>query len=709
MASLSLRHIYKIYQGGVKAVSDFNLEIDDKEFIVFVGPSGCGKSTTLRMVAGLEEISAGELYIDGKLVNDVEPKDRDIAMVFQNYALYPHMTVYDNMAFGLRLRKMNSKEIDKRVQEAAAILGITPLLSRKPKALSGGQRQRVALGRAIVREPKVFLLDEPLSNLDAKLRVQMRTEITKLHNKLATTFIYVTHDQTEAMTMGTRIVVMKDGIIQQIDTPTCLYDNPENLFVASFLGSPQMNFFKAQLVKEGNKIYSVFGNNKILVPESRAKRIIDDYYIGREVVMGVRPEDIHDEEIFISSNPDTVINAEIDVIEKLGNETILYMKVDGKEDYTVARIDARSQFATGENVNLAIDANHIHFFDPDTELTIMGVPKANRIAAKFLAGEDGLVVRFGNIIIPVSKELSERLTDLEQINRDVVLEIAPDDLSETEEEGCVKIDGVVDFIEKYPRYTAAFSVVPGKKGFLVSKHPLDSSIAPGDKISLFVRPDSIQLRDVDQNEKLIAYKPVTNNTATALITVKDGTTATVAFGKTKLNMITNSEVREPGTAVINIDPRRIRVGKEEVSKSPKMVVVGRVKDADVLGANTIVYADVEGIEKGFCAIVPGTVNYNVNDKVKFVVDPIGITVGTKPSVAEVIADKAASAPEYVFVEEKKPEPKKEAPKAEEKAADEVVATAAKAPAKKTAAAKKPAAAKSTAAKKPAAKKPAPKK
>ncbi len=709
MASLSLRHIYKIYQGGVKAVSDFNLEIDDKEFIVFVGPSGCGKSTTLRMVAGLEEISAGELYIDGKLVNDVEPKDRDIAMVFQNYALYPHMTVYDNMAFGLRLRKMNSKEIDKRVQEAAAILGITPLLSRKPKALSGGQRQRVALGRAIVREPKVFLLDEPLSNLDAKLRVQMRTEITKLHNKLATTFIYVTHDQTEAMTMGTRIVVMKDGIIQQIDTPTCLYDNPENLFVASFLGSPQMNFFKAQLVKEGDKLYSVFGNNKILVPESRAKRIIDDYYIGREVVMGVRPEDIHDEEIFISSNPDTVINAEIDVIEKLGNETILYMKVDGKEDYTVARIDARSQFATGENVNLAIDANHIHFFDPDTELTIMGVPKANRIAAKFLAGEDGLVVRFGNIIIPVSKELSERLTDLEQINRDVVLEIAPDDLSETEEEGCVKIDGVVDFIEKYPRYTAAFSVVPGKKGFLVSKHPLDSSIAPGDKISLFVRPDSIQLRDVDQNEKLIAYKPVTNNTATALITVKDGTTATVAFGKTKLNMITNSEVREPGTAVINIDPRRIRVGKEEVSKSPKMVVVGRVKDADVLGANTIVYADVEGIEKGFCAIVPGTVNYNVNDKVKFVVDPIGITVGTKPSVAEVIADKAASAPEYVFVEEKKPEPKKEAPKAEEKAADEVVATAAKAPAKKTAAAKKPAAAKSTAAKKPAAKKPAPKK
>lgn len=752
MASLSLRHIYKIYQGGVKAVSDFNLEIDDKEFIVFVGPSGCGKSTTLRMVAGLEEISAGELYIDNKLVNDVEPKDRDIAMVFQNYALYPHMTVYDNMAFGLKLRKMPSKEIEKRVNEAAAILGISQLLTRKPKALSGGQRQRVALGRAIVREPKVFLLDEPLSNLDAKLRVQMRTEITKLHNKLATTFIYVTHDQTEAMTMGTRIVVMKDGIIQQIDTPTCLYDNPENLFVASFLGSPQMNFFKAQLVKEGDKLYSVFGSNKILVPESRAKRIIDDYYIGKDVVMGVRPEDIHDEQIFISSNPNTIINAEIDVIEKLGNETILYMKVDGKEDYTVARIDARSQFAAGEQVSLAIDANHIHFFDPDTELTIMGVPKANRIAAKLLATEEGLKVRFGNVVIPVSEATASRMTDLEQINRDITLEIAPGDLTDVEEEGCVKIDGTVDFVEKYPRYTAAFSVVPGKKGFLVSKHAVDSAVAPGDKIALYLRPEDIQMRDIDENEKILAHRPVGTNTAAAMITVKeskDGSmpaVATISFGKSKLHMITNSEVREPSgesTVVLNIDPRAVRVGKEEVAKDPKMVVVGRVKDADVLGANTIVYADVEGLNDvpgaeapnmqkyNFCAIVPGTVNYNVNDKVKFAINPQGITLGQKDSVGKVIADKVAFAPEYVFVEDKKPsvkaaenasdnkknleemlatqseeeEEKKPAPKktASKKKAEGAIDAATVNKAKKTT---------STAAKKPAAakpKKPAPKK
>ncbi|MDE6397713.1 MAG: hypothetical protein K2L51_00165, partial [Clostridiales bacterium] len=351
---------------------------------------------------------------------------------------------------------------------------------------------------------------------------------------------------------------------------------------------------------------------------------------------------------------------------------------------------------------------HIHFFDPDTELTIMGVPRANRIAAKFLATDDGLVVRFGNIVIPVSNGMAARLTDLEQINRDVTLEIAPDDLMDTEEEGSVKIEGTVDFIEKYPRYTAAYSKVAGKKGFMVSKHPLDSAVAPGDKIVLYVRPEAIQLRDIDQNEKLIAYKPVTNNTATAQILVKDGTTATVQFGKTKLNMITNSEVREPGTAVINIDPRRIRVGKEEVQKAPKMVVVGKVKDADVLGANTIVYADVEGIEGGFCAIVPGTVNYNVNDKVKFVVDPLGITLGTKPSVSAVIAEKVAYAPAYVFVEEKEPEKKVVAPVAsEETVATAEAATAAKKPAaKKTTAAKKPAA---TAAKKPAAKKAAPKK
>ena len=385
MSGLLLKGINKVYPSGVQAVFDFCLDIRDKEFIVLVGPSGCGKSTTLRMIAGLEEISSGELYIDGKLVNDVVPKDRDIAMVFQNYALYPHMSVYDNMAFGLKLRKVPKEIIDQKVKAAAEILGITDYLSRKPKALSGGQRQRVALGRTIVREPKVFLLDEPLSNLDAKLRASMRTEISKLHARLATTFIYVTHDQVEAMTMGTRIVVMKDGFMQQVDTPQNLYDYPVNLFVAGFIGTPQMNFFKdSTLTSEDGKIYINFvGNNKILLPKSVVARIknMNEYLdTGKTITLGVRPEDIHQDQLFISNSPETVVNARIDVIEKLGAETQIYCELDheGKENsiidnstQMIAKISSRAVVALNDVVELAFDANHIHMFDGETEATIL--------------------------------------------------------------------------------------------------------------------------------------------------------------------------------------------------------------------------------------------------------------------------------------------------------------------------------------------------
>jgi multiple sugar transport system ATP-binding protein len=364
MAELALEHIYKIYDNKVTAVEDFNLHIEDKEFIVFVGPSGCGKSTTLRMIAGLEDISKGDFYIDGKRVNDVAPKDRDIAMVFQNYALYPHMTVYDNMAFGLKLRKFPKDEIDRRVKEAAKILGLETYLSRKPKALSGGQRQRVALGRAIVRDAKVFLMDEPLSNLDAKLRVAMRAEIAKLHRRLQTTTIYVTHDQTEAMTMATRLVVMKDGIIQQIGAPKEVYEKPENIFVGGFIGSPAMNFFKGKL-SDGK--FSI-ENIAISIPEGKMKYLRDLGYVGKDIVMGVRPEDIHDEPIFIESSEGTKISAKVDVSELLGAETMVYSSVGGQD--FVARLDSRSHITPGETINLAFDMNKSHFFDPDTELRI---------------------------------------------------------------------------------------------------------------------------------------------------------------------------------------------------------------------------------------------------------------------------------------------------------------------------------------------------
>ena len=319
MASLSLKNICKVYPNGFEAVKDFNLEVEDQEFIIFVGPSGCGKSTTLRMIAGLEEISSGEFYIDGKLMNDVEPKDRDIAMVFQNYALYPHMTVFDNMAFGLKLRKVPKDEIKRKVEEAAKILDLEKLLDRKPKALSGGQRQRVAMGRAIVRNPKVFLMDEPLSNLDAKLRVQMRSEIASLHNRLKATIIYVTHDQTEAMTLGTRIVVLKDGVIMQVDSPQKLYNEPNNLFVAGFIGSPQMNFIDTKCKVEGDKVSLTFDNTTIVLPPAKAKKLADAGCNGKTVVMGIRPEDIGDSEIEIEAHQDCAFEADVTGYELLGS------------------------------------------------------------------------------------------------------------------------------------------------------------------------------------------------------------------------------------------------------------------------------------------------------------------------------------------------------------------------------------------------------
>ena len=368
MASISLKNICKVYPNGFEAVKNFNLEIEDKEFIIFVGPSGCGKSTTLRMVAGLEDISSGELLIDGKLMNDVEPKDRDIAMVFQNYALYPHMTIYDNMAFGLKLRKMPKDEIDKKVREAASILGLEQLLQRKPKQLSGGQRQRVAMGRAIVRNPKVFLMDEPLSNLDAKLRVQMRIEISKLHDRLGATIIYVTHDQTEAMTLGTRIVVMKDGIVQQIDTPHNLYMNPDNLFVAGFIGSPQMNFVDAKIEANGDEVSAIVGDSRLKVPVSKAKALVAGGYAGKTVCMGIRPEDIHDSQMFIDASPNTVFDAKIRVYELLGAEVFLYFDYAGAQ--LTARVDPRTTARTGDEVRFAFDMEKSHFFDKDTEQII---------------------------------------------------------------------------------------------------------------------------------------------------------------------------------------------------------------------------------------------------------------------------------------------------------------------------------------------------
>jgi multiple sugar transport system ATP-binding protein len=366
MAAVELKNVSKIYSGKLKSVNDVSLTINDKEFVVLVGPSGCGKSTTLRMIAGLEEISEGQIYIDGKLINDISPKERDIAMVFQNYALYPHMSVYDNMAFGLKLRKFSKEEIKQRVSEAAKVLGLEEYLNRKPKALSGGQKQRVAVGRAIVRKPKVFLFDEPLSNLDAKLRVQMRTEISRLHKRLDATMIYVTHDQIEAMTMGDRIVIMKDGIVQQVDEPLNLYNKPVNKFVAGFIGSPSMNFIDGSISDNGEEFRSDSGTLNIPLNDIQKKLLKN--YSGQQITTGIRPEDIQDEKEMNSEQSSFVINVELDVVETMGNEIFLYFTLENHQ--FISRIPARGIPLTKTMKKLFIKTSKIHFFNKENEEVI---------------------------------------------------------------------------------------------------------------------------------------------------------------------------------------------------------------------------------------------------------------------------------------------------------------------------------------------------
>lgn len=367
MASVTYQNITKRF-GDVVAVNDLSIDVEDKEFLVFVGPSGCGKTTSLRLLAGLEEISDGNILIGDRVVNDVPPKDRDIAMVFQSYALYPHMSVFDNMAFGLKLRKTPRADIESRVKEAADILDIGHLLDRKPKQLSGGQRQRVAVGRAIVREPAVFLFDEPLSNLDAKLRVQTRAQLTRLHQRLQTTFIYVTHDQVEAMTMASRIAVMKDGILQQIDTPTTLYNDPHNVFVGGFIGSPSMNFFDATLVENDGQLEVNAGGFRLAVPDAKAKEWMP--HKGREVIFGIRPDDMHAKQFTPPNILESNMTAQVDVTELMGNEIFVYLETPDAKQF-IARVDPRVNAGSGDQLDLAVNMGNAHIFDPKTEINLL--------------------------------------------------------------------------------------------------------------------------------------------------------------------------------------------------------------------------------------------------------------------------------------------------------------------------------------------------
>ena len=621
MADLLLENIYKVYEGGVRAVSDFNLKIADKEFVVFVGPSGCGKSTTLRMIAGLEEITSGSLFIGGSKMNDVEPKDRNIAMVFQNYALYPHMTVFQNMAFGLKLRKVNAKEIESRVKRAAEILGITDLLARKPKALSGGQRQRVALGRAIVREPNVFLLDEPLSNLDAKLRVQMRAEITKLHKRLATTFIYVTHDQTEAMTMGDRIVVMKDGFVQQVDSPATLYEQPRNVFVATFLGSPQMNIFEANLVKIGS-LGITFGDNQTAAfSATKAKQLADERYIGKKVLFGIRPENI--------KLGKTGIKAKVDVVEHLGSETIIYAEVAGLGSNVIVKVPTDYDIVEGLEVNLVFDMEKSHLFDIDTKQSVMGVPDVNRVPCA-VDGEDLLL---NGVKLPLPEKIKEKFFDF-SIRDLAEIRIPATEVRLTPAPDSIEFKGKVDFVvpgnDCYAFYVKTdakdgYFVFRVKNAFFQNEEGVITAVPKaGDEITFYVPFSDITFNSAT-GLRLNSHEKISDNTASCLVATKEGKTSIKLGGKTLLYDDLGVEDGEYTMKLISdkigfvYDKKYAK--KNKITLTPvSNVVKAKAYDEDRLGDKLAVFCAVKGFDNYVTAVLPADFSVYKMPVFKLVID-----------------------------------------------------------------------------------------
>ena len=605
MADVTLRHVYKVYDGGVRAVNDFDLEIKDKEFVVFVGPSGCGKSTTLRMIAGLEDITAGQLYIDGELMNEVEPKNRDIAMVFQSYALYPHMTVYDNMAFGLKLRHTPKEEIDKRVKAAAEILEISELLTRKPKALSGGQRQRVALGRTIVRDPKVFLLDEPLSNLDAKLRVSMRSEITKLHERLETTFIYVTHDQTEAMTMGNRIVVMKDGFIQQADTPITLFEDPCNLFVATFLGSPQMNIIDAELFMEGNKLKAKLNgldNMVVTFPEIKAKQLANKDYIGQKVLLGIRPEHVRPNQGDLSSF--------VEVVEHLGDESILYCKMENRKEPFIIKIPFNSKMHANEDIKVEFDMEHVYLFDVETHKAIMGIPHEDEIPARI---NDNLL-KIGEQEVVLEKDFLDHLLDC-AFDSDVKLAIKPDYISftkpvvkaETEEEveeKVISLKGKLEFIEQKTDYQAVYFSLKGVEGYFAMKVANGEKVTLGKEVELYFPYRRLKIYDQNHN-KINSRELIKPNEGIATVKIVNDMMK-ISVGGATLTYPNKDNLEDGQYQITFKQDKLLPIYSKKMLKAndklanPEMNAPNKIKvsayDEDVLGDKLLVYVQVSGFE-----------------------------------------------------------------------------------------------------------------
>lgn len=619
MSSLSLKHIYKVYSGGVRAVNDFCLEIKDKSFVVLVGPSGCGKSTTLRMIAGLEDITSGQLYIDDQLVNDVESKNRDIAMVFQSYALYPHMTVYQNMAFGLKLRHVKPNIIDEKVKAAAEILEISELLARKPKELSGGQRQRVALGRAIVREPNVFLLDEPLSNLDAKLRVQMRTEITKLHEKLQTTFIYVTHDQTEAMTMGDTIVVMKDGFIQQADSPITLFEDPTNLFVATFLGSPQMNIVECVLERADEKtICAILGNsnnNKIRLREETSKQIIaSNIDISRPVLFGVRPDHIK-----ISDNG--TIDAVVEVVEQLGDETLVYTKIDGHDKYVTVKMPLTGGIKAGDNVKLEICLDRVYLFDKELEHSLVGVPSYNKLPCSLNNGT--IIVGQNEGQLPC--DFVSHLLDAAYENNKFI-GFKPEYVSLEPNADSLMLSVKVEFVEERTKYNAVFAKTEGVDQYIVFRAPKDLKISKNQEVKVFISYEKCGIYS-EAGDSLLSREEILRNSAQANVSydaAKDETIVSIVGGE---KLVYHGVKVDPGLYSLEIAQDKIKVlfnkkmakalGKEFIAPTKSSLKFSAYDEEPGKHMNTI-FGSIKGFGDYVTFVVDN--NFSVYKMPKFSID-----------------------------------------------------------------------------------------
>ena len=612
MADVTLRHVYKVYEGSVRAVNDFDLNIKDKEFVVFVGPSGCGKSTTLRMIAGLEDITAGQLFIDGELMNEVEPKNRDIAMVFQSYALYPHMTVYENMAFGLKLRHTPKDEIDRRVKEAAEILEISELLSRKPKALSGGQRQRVALGRTIVRHPKVFLLDEPLSNLDAKLRVSMRSEITKLHEKLQTTFIYVTHDQTEAMTMGNKIVVMKDGFIQQADTPITLFEDPCNLFVATFLGSPQMNIVDAELFLDGSVLKAKLNgvdNMVVTFPNIKAKQLASKKYIGQKVLLGIRPEHVKPNEGDLA--------VFIDVVEHLGDESIIYTKMENRKDQFIIKTPFNSKIHANNDMKVKFDMDHVYLFDAETHKAIMGIPAEDELPVTIM----DKVINIGDQAVVIDEEYLPHLLD-DAFNKEVFLGFKPEYVYLEEQPNSLNLTAKLEFVEQKTDYQAVYFSLKGLDGYFALKMRNDEEVKLGQEVEIYIPYQRINVYDEEHN-KLNSREVVYPNIATGQVK-NNKDMMVVKLGDASLTY--PSEGLEEGEYEITIKQEGLMplFTKKMIKKmgyvnpemdNPSNIIKVSAYDEDVLGNKVLAYVQVKGFEN-YCSFIMNN-NFSVYKMPKF--------------------------------------------------------------------------------------------